>query len=430
MRTMLIAAAIAGVAATAARAQTPSTEEMWEIIQQQQQQLERQQQELETLKSEASQRDEKIEVTEERLEQTADVVDQVAAGEAGGDADRWYQKTSIGGYAEMHYNNWDNKGDTGSAKDKKEIDFHRFVLYVGHDFNDRTRFYSELELEHAIAGEGQPGEIELEQAYIEHDYLARHRLKAGLFLIPVGLLNETHEPDTFYGVERNNVEKNIIPTTWWEGGMAFSGEFGRGFSYDAVLSSGLYLNAGDDDVDPQFKIRDGRQKVAKAKADAWAGTGRLKYTGVRGLEVGVTAQYQQDIYQDTLSSSVPATLLEAHVAYQVSGFGLRALAARWDIDDAINAIGEGADVQQGWYIEPAWRINEHWGIFGRYAFWDNQAGSTSGAAEDSGIAEAHLGVNYWLLPNVVFKLDLQDQMPQKSGATELDGFNLGVGWSF
>lgn len=431
MNKWLFTGAVSGFAATAALAQAPSTDEMWEIIQQQQEQIERQQQEMETLKSEAGQRDEKLDVTEQRLEQTADAVDRVAAG----DGDRWFNKTTLGGYAELHYNNWNNKGDSGSAGDKKEIDFHRFVLYVGHEFNDRTRFYSELELEHAIAGEGQKGEIELEQAYVEHDYLDRHRFKAGLFLIPVGILNETHEPDTFYGVERNNVEKYIIPTTWWEAGVSFNGEFGKGFSYAAAVHSGLYLDADLDpgpgkEPDPEWTIRDGRQKVAKAKADAWAGTGRLKYTGVPGLEVAVTAQYQGDLYQDTLPESVPGRLIEAHVAYQVSGFGLRVLGARWDIDDAIEQFKKGANVQQGWYVEPSWRITERWGVFGRYAFWDNQAGSSNGAAEDTGIAEAHLGVNYWLLPNVVFKFDLQDQNPQKSGAKELDGFNLGVGWSF
>ncbi|WP_059758168.1 hypothetical protein [Thiobacillus denitrificans] len=87
-------------------------------------------------------------------------------------------------------------------------------------FNQPPRFFSELEVEHSIAGEGKKGEIELEQAYVEY---ADHRAKAGLFLIPVGILNETHETPAFYGVERNPVEKDIIPATWWAGGAALSG---------------------------------------------------------------------------------------------------------------------------------------------------------------------------------------------------------------
>jgi Phosphate-selective porin O and P len=400
----LLAATSMGVNA----ASTPSAEEMWQIIQQQQQ-------EIAALKAQAQKRENQFMVVEERLDDTADALEHVAemqpaVGNGGG-------HTSIGGYAEMHYNNLeDQNGDS----DTQEMDFHRFVLFLGHEFSDKTRFFSELELEHSIAGDGQEGEFELEQAYVEHDYLRNHSLKAGLFLMPVGIINETHEPPTFYGVERNPVEKNIIPATWWEGGLASTGRFGEGFSYDVAVTSGLGLEDGE------YKIRDGRQKVAKAKADALAYTGRLKYTGIAGLELGMTAQYQEDLYQDTLADTIDATLLEAHAAWQVGDFGLRALYAIWDIDDAINAIKEGADEQTGWYIEPSWRISERWGVFARYNDWDNLAG----ASVDGGITQVDVGINYWLNPNVVFKFDYQDQDTEDSDAKELDGFNLGVGWQF
>ncbi|MEH6586119.1 MAG: porin [Halioglobus sp.] len=402
---LLLSAATVG--ATAA-GDTPTVEEMWELIQQQQK-------EIETLKADAAKRDNQFLVVEERLDDTADAVELVAemapaVGNSGGN-------TTLGGYGEMHYNNLEDQNGDG---DKTELDFHRFVLYLGHEFNESTRFFSELELEHSLSGDGKPGEVELEQAYIEHDYLRNHSVKAGLFLMPVGIINETHEPPTFYGVERNPVEKNIIPATWWEGGLAGTGRFGQGFSYDATLTSGLGLEDGE------YKIRDGRQKVAKAKADALAYTGRLKYTGISGLELAVTAQYQEDLYQDTLPETIDATLLEAHAAWQLGDFALRALYARWDIDEAINAIKLGADEQTGWYVEPSWRINDNWGVFARYNDWDNLAG----AGVDGGIAQLDVGVNYWLNPNVVFKLDLQKQEAEKRGAKELDGFNLGVGYQF
>ncbi|OUR68170.1 porin, partial [Cycloclasticus sp. 46_83_sub15_T18] len=120
----------------------------------------------------------------------------------------WADKTTIGGYGELHYNNLSGKG---GASDKDAIDFHRFVLFFGHEFSDDIRFFSELELEHSIAGDGKDGEVELEQAYIDFDLNDQHTARAGLFLLPVGIINETHEPPTFYGTERNPVEKNIIP---------------------------------------------------------------------------------------------------------------------------------------------------------------------------------------------------------------------------
>ncbi|MEP4148606.1 MAG: porin [Halioglobus sp.] len=402
---LLLSAASAGAEAAA---ETPTVEEMWKLIQQQQR-------EIETLKADAAKRDNQFLVVEERLDDTADAVVQVAemapaVGNSGGN-------TTLGGYGEMHYNNLEDQNSDG---EKTELDFHRFVLYLGHEFNESTRFFSELELEHSLSGDGKPGEVELEQAYVEHDYLDNHRVKAGLFLMPVGIINETHEPPTFYGVERNPVEKNIIPATWWEGGLAGTGRFGQGFSYDATVTSGLGLEDGE------YKIRDGRQKVAKAKADALAYTGRLKYTGIAGLELALTAQYQEDIYQDTLPETIDATLLETHASWQAGDFGLRALYARWDIDDAINAIKLGASEQTGWYIEPSWRINNSWGVFARYNEWNN----LDGAGVDGGIAQLDVGVNYWLHPNVVFKLDFQKQEAEARDGKEYDGFNLGVGYQF
>ncbi len=121
------------------------------------------------------------------------------------------KRTTIGGYGELHYNNISAED---SSRDYKSIDFHRFVLFFGHEFNDSTRFYSEVELEHSFiadTGGNTPGEVELEQAYIEWDLRDNLHAKGGLFLVPVGILNQTHEPNTFYGVERNDVENIIIP---------------------------------------------------------------------------------------------------------------------------------------------------------------------------------------------------------------------------
>jgi phosphate-selective porin len=334
-------------------------------------------------------------------------------------AARWAASTRLGGYGEMHLNKLENDRDGGDDKD--EIDFHRMVLFVGHEFSPRTRFFSELELEHSITGEDNEGEYELEQAYVEHDVYGAHRLKAGLFLVPVGLLNETHEPETFYGVERNNVERNIVPATWWEGGVGAAGELAPGVSYDFAFTSGLGLDADEG----QWRVRDGRQKVSEADASAPAYTGRLKYTAVAGLEIAATAQYQADMYQGALDDEVDGLLYEAHLAWQRGAFGLRALYAGWDIDSAITAFAAGADEQQGWYVEPSWRLAPEWGVFARYSEWDNQAGGD----DDTRYAQWDVGVNYWLEERVVLKLDYQRQdAPQ--GKDQLDGLNLGVGLSF
>ena len=401
MRKTLLASLVS-LSATTAQAQTPNLEEMWQIIQQQQA-------EIANLKSQLSASKQRIEETVVKTDATVAAVEQFSLAPAAAN------KTSLGGYGEMHYNNLE-KDNKSSSKD--EIDFHRFVFFAGHKFSDSVRFFSEVELEHSIAGEGKDGEAELEQAYIEWDINNNHRAKAGLFLVPVGLINETHEPNTFYGTERNNVEKNIIPATWWEGGAALSGTLTEGLLYDVAVHSGLALGDG------KYKIRDGRRKVSEAPADDLAYTARIKYTAIPGLELGASLQYQNDLWQSEGPAKLDATLFEAHAAWQQDNFSLRALYAQWDIDDAIELVSAGADEQSGFYIEPSYRINEQLGLFARYSEWDNNAG-TSASTETE---QWDIGLNYWLHPNVVFKLDYQDQ--KKANDSGEDGFNIGVGYSF
>lgn len=385
-KTLIATALLAGLASGSVFADE-ETAELRKIIAKQQ----------EVLKS----LEKRLNETEQRIEATADQVEATSSN------DSLFANTTIGGYGELHYNNYEDK----DAK----VDFHRFVLFFGHEFSSKLRFFSEFELEHSLAGDGKPGEVELEQAYVEYDYSDTLTTKTGLFLIPVGIINETHEPPTFYGVERNGVEKNIIPATWWEAGVALNYKASPGLAFDGAVTSGL--NVGDD-----YKIRGGRQKVANASAENLAYTGRVKYTGVPGLEVAATLQYQTDLTQSAAGvDEAAATMLEAHAIYQMNDFTVRALYATWDIDgDEAKALGR--DEQTGWYVEPSYKFNEKVGVFARYAEYNNEAGASSANAVES----TSLGVNYYLHENVVLKADFEEL----GGAKDEKGFNVGFGYNF
>lgn len=313
--------------------------------------------------------------------------------------------TSIGGYGELHYNNLSNgKGDTN-----KQLDLHRFVLFLDHEFNDKTRFFSELEVEHANTEAN--GVVEIEQAYVQFDLNENTMLDAGVILIPVGIINETHEPATFYGVERNPVEKYIIPSTWSEGGVMLSGHYASGFSYDLALHSGL--NKGTN-------IRGGRQGVSEAVANNLATTVRVKYTGIRGLELASTVQYQDDMTQNSSDNIGSATLFETHARYSYEKLTLTGLYARWDI------TGTGASViqknkQDGAYLEASYKITPKIGVFARQNQWD------TGGNGNTKKTQADIGINYWPEENVVIKADYQ---AQNNIAGNFDGFNLGIGYQF
>jgi len=443
-------AAIIVLYCSAAKAQTPppSPEEMWSIIQEQSRMLEEQRSEIDALKLELGMVQADQEETENSVAEVQEAASQAQAAaveaqlaaidastnglnvdslsEPASPSAGWWDRTSIGGYGELHYQ--------GGPVDR--VDFHRFVLLLGHEFTNDIRFFSELELEHALAGDGAPGEVELEQAYVQIDVNDRNRINAGLQLLPVGIINETHEPPTFFGVERNPVESNIIPSTWWEAGVGINGNFGMsGISYDVLASSGLDVPTTGGNA---FRVRSGRQKVASATAKSPALTGRISYAGMPGLELAASGHYEFDITQSSgdpiTGDKVPAFLFTTHADARFGGFGLRALYASWWIE-GMGASAIGRDRQTGFYLEPSYRFPfeairiggepGEAGVFYRYSSWDNNAGMSS---LDLGSDQHAFGVNYWPHPNVVFKLDYLMDRPQ-SGA-DSDRIDAGIGFQF
>src|SRR6266851_3452413 len=161
----------------------------------------------------------------ERLKQESRIRNEQTAPAAASDS-----ATSIFGYGEFNYSRFRDPDRTSKA------DLRRFVIGFGHRFNDALSFNSELELEHGVVSADDHGEVEIEQAYLNYRFSDAVNVKGGLFLIPLGILNETHEPPAYYGVERNEVETRIIPTTWREMGFGVHGLLGQGFRYDLGLT--------------------------------------------------------------------------------------------------------------------------------------------------------------------------------------------------
>jgi hypothetical protein len=414
---------------------------------------------------------EKVEEIDAKVEATADLIEQVtsdtpidgamtttnvpqakgsvgtAAGRWGpisnrarGAAGRWAERTTIGGYGELHYNNLEDNATRydGDADDLERIDFHRFVLFASHTFNDWLRFASEIEIEHSLAGDGKPGEVEIELAWLEADLNSKHHVRAGIDILPIGLLNLTHEPNTFYGVERNSVEAEIIPSTWWEASLAAWGQLMPGFAYNVYLHSGLVIPTSGSSA---FRPRSGRLKVAQADDQDLAILGRLVYYGTPGLEIAASVDYQSDYTGTADAADVDAWLFETHVDWKHnSGFGLRALYARWDLEGdraaGVDPDAVGADTLDGWYVEPAYRFSTasvlpgEIGVFMRYQQWEQRNGLSGAAYRFEDYDQFTVGINYWPHPQVVLKIDGQWQDADGPVAVERNGFNLGLGYQF
>ena len=202
----------------------------------------------------------------------------LASAIAGNDADAFdesFAKTdktfldrfTFGSYGELH-------GRVGDGDDN--IDLHRLVALVNFQATERMRFVTEVEFEHAFYwdedGDDEDFEIEIEQAYVEYALRRRALLNAGIQLVPVGIINVTHEPTTFYGVERPNVEKYIIPSTWWEAAVGVVKTFDNGLQLDFMVHSAM-------DMSSDGYIRSGRPKLdfnQYTEDQSWAVTGRAQ----------------------------------------------------------------------------------------------------------------------------------------------------------
>ena len=333
-----------------------------------------------------------------------------------------FEKIHIGGYGELHYN--DHETDGGSKS--KKVDAHRYVLFFGYDYNEKVRFRSEFELEHGLvkdtADGSNGGEVELEQMYIEIDLNDQTSTKAGVILVPVGIMNENHEPPTFYGVERNDVEKYLIPATWWAAGVSITHKMSNGITLEAMVSEGLKgTTAG--------YIRGGRQKSADATASDLAYTARLTYTGMPGLKASLFYNHQSDFTQDSSDNIEEMDLYGATAIYNFGdGFEVRALHVQADFsgkDESGAFFTNGFDEHQGTFFE----VSKRTGNLGIYA---NQS-IVSGEKVSRQYTVQTAGLSFWPQgTNTVFKINYYDKdySSESLNSSDTDGFDIGMGYEF
>ncbi len=217
------------------------------------------------------------ETTEERLQRVEAQVEELKHGlgtESSEEGDEGYGgRVSFHGYGEMHYNNPRTGSTVPQSSAPAQMDFHRMVWGLSYHYNDRISLHTEVDFEHAAT------EIELEFAYLDFLVTPAFNVRAGSMLMPVGPLNEFHEPTLFYSVERPYVQNAIIPPSWQEGGVGVFGSVPGGIRYRVYLVSGLNAEG----FSSATGIRSGRGHVAEAPSEDLAVVGRLEYIGLPGI---------------------------------------------------------------------------------------------------------------------------------------------------
>jgi len=285
---------------------------------------------------------------ERRLEILAEEVERLKLGEAAAAADQpahglgpaaskvYRAKTgvSIGGYGEAVYENFAAHREDGSPSGlADQTDLRRAVVYFGYRWNEKYLFNSELEFEHAVAASDKEGEAEMEFAYVDRLFRPGANLRAGLVLMPVGLINELHEPTVFLGVDRPLTEELVIPTTWREVGVGVYGET-RNLAYRSYVTNSLDAAR----FSGEEGLAEGKGEGSQSRARDLAWSGRLDFTGVPGLLAGgslFAGRTGQGLRgADGRAIGARTTLGELHVDWRWRGLQLRGLLARAAISDA------------------------------------------------------------------------------------------------
>src|SRR6266516_4216999 len=278
------------------------------------------------------------------------------------------EHTTVGGYGEVHYTN-----PTG-PKTPAVVTLARFVVYLAHSFDDRLAFRSELEVEDAkVEGGKAGGEVSLEQAYLDYRLADWITLRTGLVLPPIGIINETHEPPTFNGVDRPGFDHDVIPTTWREIGLRADG-----------------LSAGEG-------IREGRQEGRQASFANPSVTGRLEWARP-GVKIGGSFWYggtaDTNAAVGTGTFGAPVALVSADARYDSGPFALRAVVANISVSDAqaINgAYGRSVGSRiAGGYVEGAYNLlrllaptsSQKLNAFLRHERYDTHASVPAGVTRD------------------------------------------------
>jgi len=367
------------------------------------------------------------------------------------------------GYGEVYYT------DPVNDRAQSTMDLARAVFGIGYRFDERTEFNSVYEVEHAVSSAGDVGEFEVEQFYVDRRLNDAVTVRAGLFLMPFGFLNEHHEPTNFYGVQRNFVETLVIPSTWREGGFNLHGDTPSGFSWNAGLTTGLNLSEwdfqpefppyqsalelGDTDTSP---MRAGHQELQLADARRLSTYAALGYYGMPGVSLGAAISTGKAVAAGGIGDP-RVTLWEAHARWQPARFDLTALYAHGSISDTarVNALNPGSPNPipasfDGYYLQGAYHLWERgdyrlapFARFERYNLGASFAG-TSGPDIPSGLVplsaqpgdlglwpQNHdrvwtVGANFYIGPHLVLKGDYQ----WFEHNVDFKRFDLGLGLAF
>ena len=341
---------------------------------------------------------------------------------------------TVGAYGEMLYNQ--PEGDNG------ELDIQRLVLLLGYRFSDEVQFFTEIEFEHVE-------EVFVEQAFVNYNIANNVNLRGGLMLVPMGIINEYHEPTTFNGTERPEMDNAIVPTTWRELGLGISGRFNDiSLGYQAYVFNGFKSTEADGEgglsgfLGGSSGLRGGRQKGIKSTVDSPNFSTKLDYYGIPGLRLGLSGYFGKtqatDNVEEIDGANVGISMIgfDARYAYQrFTARGQFVHAALSDTEAYNTETGRDlGSALQGWYIEGGYNLlptnkKQKLFAFARYEQYDTHADTAGSLAKNEAYdrTDVTTGLTYHIVSGVVVKGDYQFRSNAVDGGDVKNRLNFGIG---
>ncbi|MCK5535436.1 MAG: hypothetical protein KAI79_01350 [Bacteroidales bacterium] len=348
----------------------------------------------------------------------------------------------LGGYGEFTFN---KKLDKNSLA---YLDVPRFVLTGDYSFSGKTRLFSEIEFEHVK-------EVYVEQLWVQHKLHKNVNFRAGLLLVPVGIINEYHEPNTFNSVNRPLIDKYVVPTTWREIGAGFSGNFASlMLKYQVYVLNGFNGFDGVAHLGAQYPLRKARQKGAESFMSSPNFVSAIEFYGLPYITIGMANYFgksQTLILENSAIETVDSSRVGINLLSFNSRVNIKALEARVQVygiefsnSAAYNEFAGYSDVDYlakqvfGFYFELAYNVlnkmekeNGSLILFSRFEEFDTQYKMENDLSANSAYHVKSITNGLSWKPNlkIAFKVDIQN-VYNDANAKWTTSLNLGTGFSF
>lgn len=378
---------------------------------------------------------------------------------------------TLGGYAEVAYRRNFYSSNPGRYKQPSqyagqgygEFDLPHVCFAIGYDFGRGWRIGSEIEFEHGGVGatmevEGDEGieyekeierggEVVLEQLWVEKQFSPKAALRAGMIIVPLGGTNAHHEPNQFFGVYRPEGDNTILPCTWHDIGIQFSGRY-KWIGYTAQLLPGLQSNQFGD---ASWIHYGSASKLEFKMATTYAGLARLDFYPLSGRgsrsQLRISASgYVGTSFRNTTEPTdgvdyrrVKGLVSLGAIDWLYQGYGLtfRGSCIYGHLGDAAaistfnrsmpktsnsrrehvasDAYSVGAELGYDFFsLSPQLRGKQQFVVFARYDCYDAMANCPTVRKYWAGRQKLSAGINYLPIPQVIIKAEYAHAWVNKS----------------